>query len=559
MLGGHVHAENPIGSLVWSEINIGPAYEVDFDMCAIGLVDRGSHLPVRRPTRKISSDPKIVSALQACCCPGHQRHAHVPEPRQACGGRYPLKFCKKLARLLASRDEEVSPEHDIFLQTDDEADSERESDEEGDPDEEPRMRAANRRSYAAMIQKLHVNTGHASVPQMLRLAQRAKAPADLIAEIRKFSCPVCEELQVPPSHRVAALRHTETPNHIVGLDLVQIELKKDGLHGMTETKYNVLTAVDYASDFAQQIVLPAGPGVVSKAFHAMWCRPYGPPRVVYVDPDQRWMSGEFQDYLRKNSITLLDSATESHWQLGRVEVAQRILRNMALRVWRTTDRPAEEVIENCCGVRNEQLKRHGFSSAQWFLGREPRVPGSLSDLTEQQNIAVQDAVLSERDFAQKMQVRQQAAEAFIEAHAHNAWARAIRGRSRPIRGPYTVGQSVYVFRKQGRGQLTTRHGAWLGPGKVVGTESFIHDSPVPRVIWVVVNGFMYKCSPECLRPVTEDEVAFKQLAQQYHAGHLPDELEQATPSRRGPAGRYFDLTADPPTADDFLSPPVSCL
>ena len=140
-----------------------------------------------------------------------------------------------------------------------------------------------------MIQKLHVNTGHASVPQMLRLAQRAKAPAGLVAEIRKFKCPICEELQVPPSHRVAALHHTETPNHIVGLDVVQVELKKDGPHGTSEQKFNVLTAVDYATDFAQQIVLPSGSGVVSRAFHALWCRPYGPPRVVYVDPDQRWM------------------------------------------------------------------------------------------------------------------------------------------------------------------------------------------------------------------------------------------------------------------------------
>ena len=100
----------------------------------------------------------------------------------------------------------------------------------------------------------------------------------------------------------------------------------------------MLTVVDYASDFAQQIVLPPGPGVVSRAFHALWCRPYGPPRIVYVDPDQRWMSGEFQQYLRTNSITLLDCAAESHWQLGRVEIAQRVLRNMAQRVWKTSSR-----------------------------------------------------------------------------------------------------------------------------------------------------------------------------------------------------------------------------
>ena len=557
MLGGHIHAENPVASLAWNEMSLGPAYEVDFDLCAVGLVDKSSGMPIQRPTRVVTSDPQLVSALRVCQCPGHSAHAHVADSAQSPSLTYPRQFCRNIATALACRDTDVTPDHDIFVQTDDEADSERESDQEGDPDEAPRMREANRRSYAAMIQKLHVNTGHASVPQMLRLAQQAKAPAALVAEIRKFRCPVCEELQVPPSHRVAALRHTETPNHIVGLDVVQVELKRDGPEGVIETKYNVLTAVDYASDFSQQIVLPAGPGVVSKAFHAMWCRPYGPPRVIYVDPDQRWMSGEFQEYLKHNSITLLDCAAESHWQLGRVEVAQRILRNMAQRVWRTTQRPAEEVIESCCAVRNEQLKRHGFSSAQWFLGRDPRVPGSLSDLTEQKNVAVQDAVLSERDFAQKMQVRQQAAEAFIGAHAHDAWTRAIKGRSRPIRGPYVVGQSVYVFRRQGRGQLNTRHGAWLGPGRVVGTESFREDSPIPRVIWVVVNGFMYKCSPECLRPVAEDEVAFRHAAQEFHTGRLAEELEQATPSRRGPAGRFFDLTREPPSPEDFLTPPAS--
>ena len=54
-----------------------------------------------------------------------------------------------------------------------------------------------------------------------------------------------------------------------------------------------------------------------------------------------------------------------------------------------------------------------------------------------------------------------------------------------------MGQGVYVFRKTARGLLSTRHGVWLGPGKVVGTESFQAGSPILRVIWVVVNGFMF--------------------------------------------------------------------
>ena len=69
---------------------------------------------------------------------------------------------------------------------------------------------------------------------------------------------------------MAALQHSEAPNHIVG-PVVQVELKRDNPQGPQELKFNVLAAVDYATDFAQQIVLPDRPNSVSHCFHSMWC------------------------------------------------------------------------------------------------------------------------------------------------------------------------------------------------------------------------------------------------------------------------------------------------
>ena len=542
LLGGHVHGENPTGSEAWEHIVVGPAFEANFHMCAVGLRHPETRLPIRKPTRVLTSDPTLAEMLSKCTCPGHpEGHAclegsYKGKPLTAWAETYPEELCRRICKAFAKRDPQIIPDADIFVETDAEADSERESAPE-DVREQPEP-VPRRVNYQAIVQKLHVNTGHASVPQLLRLAQRARAPQQVVQAIRSFKCPVCEELQVPPTHKVAALQHTETPNHIVGLDVVQVELKRDTSTGVREDKFNVLTAVDYATDFAQQIVLPDRPNSVSRCFHNMWCRPYGPPKVVYVDPDQRWLSDDFQHFLHESGITLLSCATESHWQLGRVEVAQRVLRNMAQRTWRTASRPGPEIIETCASVRNEQLRRHGFSSAQWFLGREPRVPGSLADVSEQSNLASQDAVLSQQDFAAKMYCRQQAAHAFIEAHAHETWRRAIRGRSRPIRGPYVIGQSVYVFRKSNRGLLSTRHGVWRGPGKIVGTESFLADSPVPRVIWVVINGMMYKCSPETLRPVAQDELAFRSLAREFESGRMPPELDVRSAQAR-PVGMWI--------------------
>ena len=68
---------------------------------------------------------------------------------------------------------------------------------------------------------------------------------------------------------------------------------------------------------------------------------------------------------------------------------------MANRCWPSTDRSPEEVIEVCATTRNEQLRKHGFSPAQWFLGRDSRHTGMLADLDEQRNFPAQSQILAE--------------------------------------------------------------------------------------------------------------------------------------------------------------------
>jgi hypothetical protein len=49
----------------------------------------------------------------------------------------------------------------------------------------------------AIVNKLHVNTGHSSTGQMMRLANRCQASETLKQAIRNFKCPVCDELGLP--------------------------------------------------------------------------------------------------------------------------------------------------------------------------------------------------------------------------------------------------------------------------------------------------------------------------------------------------------------------------
>ena len=410
LLGGHAHAENPLASQAWAELCLENAWEVRIDQCALGLRSPKSDLPVFKPTRIVTSDATLASGLENCRCDGRHQHEHLAGKYKgknltSWAETYPLKFCKHITKYLcqALQPSESQNKHveeilaeslDELEQMHDDANMEGVPEDQQASLDDKQLNLETQRAKA-LVHKVHVNTGHSSPEQLMRLANRCQSSDAIKQAIRDFKCSVCEEMKSPPLHRKTAIQHAESPNHIVGVDYVQVELHREDASGkVREITRNVLTAVDLATDFCQQIVASPGPHGLSKAFHQLWSRPYGVPKVIYMDPDHRNLSSDFQRYMVRNNIQLLHSAAESHWQLGRVEVANRILRDMAQRVWRACpDASPEEVIESCCTVRNEQLRKHGFSPAQWFLGRDSRHAGALSDVMEQQNPVSQSQIL----------------------------------------------------------------------------------------------------------------------------------------------------------------------
>lgn len=493
-LGGEAHCENPWTSLAWKEVNLRHAWEVRVDQCAIGLRSPRSKCPILKPTKIVTTQQSLAAGLVRCRCDGRHDHEHLEGSYKGVNmtswaETYPRKFCRTMIDLMNQ-----ATDNRIMNKRVEEIFGEEELDEAIDnPDPAPEaegeldISAQERNKARALVRKLHVNTGHSSTEQMMRLARRCNSSEAIVKAIQEFKCPVCDEVKYRPSWRKAAMPHAEQPNQIVGVDYVQVELKKEDQNGkVEEIVCNCLTCVDIGTGFCQQVVVQPGPNGLSRAFHQAWGRPYGIPKIIYMDPDHRNISVDFQAYLRHHDVRLLHAAAEAHHQLGQVEVANRVLRNMARRVFKTSDRSPSEVIEICCSVRNDQLRKCGFSPSQWFLGREPRHAGSLADMDQQVNPAVQSQVLGDPNFANSVLLREEAAKAFLEEHSKDIWRRAIASRSRPIRGPYVAGQLVYMFRRQGKGMLQTRRGVWIGPGRIIGVESE-SSGPVPRLVWVSYN------------------------------------------------------------------------
>ena len=72
------------------------------------------------------------------------------------------------------------------------------------------------------------------------------------------------------------------------------------------------------------------------------------------------------------------------------------------------------------------------------------------------------------------------------------------------------------------------------------------NGPIPRLVWVSYNGYLYRCSPEGLRPLPDDEAAFRQLTRELSLGQLSPDLERASESLREKAGQFIDLLPETP-------------
>ena len=223
-------------------------------------------------------------------------------------------MCRIVAEVIAQWSMDPLISYDVLFDEDDDEMEQQQHDEMVPHQEgEPQPLAVSQK-IKAIVQKLHVNRGHASPEQMLRLAKRRKSSAEMQTAIKQFKCPVCEELEVPQSRRQATMPHAENPNDIVGKDYVQVELKRGDDQGvMRAIKHNVLTCVCLATGFAQQIICPTGHSM-AEAFHNVWAQPYGLPNTVYMVPAMADVSSDFQTYLAQGDIKLVLAAAESHWQ-----------------------------------------------------------------------------------------------------------------------------------------------------------------------------------------------------------------------------------------------------
>ncbi|CAE7214367.1 GIP, partial [Symbiodinium sp. KB8] len=157
------------------------------------------------------------------------------------------------------------------------------------------------------IARAHINMGHPTAEELIRMANAAGTPSSMFIEaIRKLECATCSRLKGPQAPRPAASTITATQFG----DRVEVDVFY--LRDLQGRSCMVLGAVD--SD-------------AYEALEAMWLRPFGLMVQIGLDPDTTFQ-GAFQERLRSHGVMVDYCPAEAHWQIGQVERQNAFLRTV---------------------------------------------------------------------------------------------------------------------------------------------------------------------------------------------------------------------------------------
>jgi hypothetical protein len=166
-------------------------------------------MPVLKPTRIVTTSRELAERLQSCRCDQRHQHAHLEgnfrgKNLSAWAEIYPRKFCRIVAEALHRQSCQFQKSNTDWSEELFAAESSQPVDapDLDDPpdqivDNHPAHEEVSVERAKAIVNKLHVNTGHSSTGQMMRLANRCQASETLKQAIRNFKCPVCDELGLP--------------------------------------------------------------------------------------------------------------------------------------------------------------------------------------------------------------------------------------------------------------------------------------------------------------------------------------------------------------------------
>lgn len=262
---------------------------------------------------------------------------------------------------------------------------------------------------------------------------------------------------------------------ILQADVFWIRLGKD--------KYPILSVVDIATRYTSaQLLRNEQSEQYIKALERGWLSTFGPPQRLITDEGRPWLSRIFEEWSSvERRHALLRKAVE-------VYCADLHLNNA---------KGIKEALIYCVpqlNMLNGSNTVAGLSPAQWVLGYQPQLAGSLlSDNFKPAHFG------GHEDFELTLARRSAAQTAMIEADADKRLCRALGAKYKGLNSEYSLGQQVWFWRDARQPDLVKIR--WLGPAHVVMKEHKKDGEGQDRVhaYWLAYKTQLIRRAPHHVR------------------------------------------------------------
>ena len=301
-----------------------------------------------------------------------------------------------------------------------------------------------------VARKLHRQFVHPPPEKLIKLLKCAqKDDSELIEFIRKVSkeCKVCIEFRRPPPRPVVGLPMATTFGECVAMDLKMF-------HG---TK--LLHMIDHATRLsACAIVKSKQPEEIISKIFKVWISVYGCPEKFLTDNGGEFSNEDFRQLCEKVNITVKTTGAESPWSNGMCERHNQVLGEMLEKTLADSNCKMDIAVDWCINAKNSLQNVHGFSPFQLVFGRNPRIPGILTD-----RLPALDDFSAASIIRDNLNALNRARQAFIASESSEKLRRALRHNVRTSGDvKYVTGDKVYYKR--------ATEVRWRGPAVVLGQD-----------------------------------------------------------------------------------------
>ena len=270
---------------------------------------------------------------------------------------------------------------------------------------------------------------------------------------------------------------------------------------------------------------------------------FGKPQLLRLDPAGCFRSKGLDAYLLDRQIEVHHIPAEAHWQISLVERAIQTVKSiMTALVLEQPQMKASEAFYTLW-ASNHREQYHGYSPLQHAFGRAPDELGHLGESKMRDLPILTESGIS-AEFGPDVKAMLTAEEVFLEEQAKERLRRAALSGARAMRN-FCPGDLVFAWRRmtpKQDGQKHFRGGRFVGPYRVLGTESRIGDQgkiEAGKVIWLYRGGQLVKAAPQQLRPATSREEAWSELQDPTPIPWTISEILQKQPPHQ-----FEDVTAD---------------